>query len=1011
MTKTQVVTNTPSETLTGLMTLTCEDKKAEIRLKAYADMIVRNKHGRIVAVRFGGYPEHVRAMSDCICAGCTLTVDTGKEIISLVCDKPNGYHRRISHDGLYAESILYLKDDEPKSLSLTGDNGEETTVNAKRNVYIFCEDDTPTAIFRELDRKLSVPLIPEFQDYFLRELQNRKILNKMKVWSPTGSFAAYHLEVTENETEIAKILEDGLKNGHIQIPGAVLGMDSEFASITGFTDYLQTFAGKIAGRIQSSFTPLFNPETDEISERLKIADHHIAEHAGYHLYPAQLASAEALKRVLDVDNIAMIVAECGTGKSKIGAAALFAKQNRKSFNAVICPSHMCKKWVRELEETLPDTYAFILKSISDAHKAYEAYLAGDKSVYVIISKERARDGYMHCPAVRWSKNKCAYLCPDCGEIIEMDVFDSGTKYRVTANQFFFQRETGANHKCENCGSLLWTALNPDKTAPEDTPWVKLGEYGFVYRKFAGQHLSRTKSQKVIHELERLVENPDAICIAKGALRKTPISSYIKKKIRRLHGLIIDELHEYTGDSGQGQAMMELAGAAKMVIGMTATLINGYAMGMFRLLYRLKSNLMLMDNKAYKDSKIFCEEYGVIEKIYEVAQSKGEYNAMSRVRKVKKRERLLPGVSPLVYSRFLMNNAVFLSLNDMGTVLPEYEEIPVSLWLPDEIEKEYYRIEDELKKIMKNDRKIAKKIMSSYLNLLSAYPDQPYGQEPILHPETGEPLVSPADTADFNTVLPKDEKLLELVGQKVKNGERVIIYTAWTRLDTQQKLLKLLSEKGIRAKVLDVSVKAENREDWVTKQVGNGLHVLITNPSLVQTGLDLNDFTTLIFFNVAYNLFVFRQASRRSWRINQKAPRIEVYLFYYDGTMQYRAVKLMASKLAAATVIEGNITEEGLAALSDCQDMTTQLARELTKGIRDESSSSGGMDDLSESFKKMAVLKSPEQKAEAASKLQLPESKPYPIQASVLSFSSETKSKRKQTDLDESQISLFDLLAS
>ena len=228
------------------------------------------------------------------------------------------------------------------------------------------------------------------------------------------------------------------------------------------------------------------------------------------------------------------------------------------------------------------------------------------------------------------------------------------------------------------------------------------------------------------------------------------------------------------------------------------------------------------------------------------------------------------------------------------------------------------------------------------------------------------------------------------------------------MDTQQKLLKLLNEKGIPAKILDVSIKAENREEWVEKQVANGLQVLITNPTLVQTGLDLNDFTTLIFFNVAYNLFVFRQASRRSWRINQKSPRIEVYLFYYGGTMQYRATKLMASKLAAATVIEGNISDEGLAALSDCQDMTTQLARELTKGIRDENT----VDDLADSFKKMAVIKTPEQKAELQETTAIlqsaePERKTEKTPV-IVSF---IKPKGRQINADESQMSLFDLLAS
>ena len=67
-------------------------------------------------------------------------------------------------------------------------------------------------------------------------------------------------------------------------------------------------------------------------------------------------------------------------------------------------------------------------------------------------------------------------------------------------------------------------------------------------------------------------------------------------------------------------------------------------------------------------------------------------------------------------------------------------------------------------------------------------------------------------------------------------------------------------------------------------------------------------------------------------------------------MQNRAIRLMASKLAVAGIIEGNFTDEGFAAMSDCADMKTALARELTAGIKNE------VEDLSAVFKKMAILK-------------------------------------------------------
>ena len=87
---------------------------------------------------------------------------------------------------------------------------------------------------------------------------------------------------------------------------------------------------------------------------------------------------------------------------------------------------------------------------------------------------------------------------------------------------------------------------------------------------------------------------------------------------------------------------------------------------------------------------------------------------------------------------------------------------------------------------------------------------------------------------------------------------------------------------------------------------------------METGLDLNAFTTLFFYDTGYKLFTLRQASRRSWRINQTAPRVEVYMLYYAQTMQHKAIKLMANKLAAAGIIEGSFSEEGLAAMSECR---------------------------------------------------------------------------------------------
>ena len=515
------------------------------------------------------------------------------------------------------------------------------------------------------------------------------------------------------------------------------------------------------------------------------------------------------------------------------------------------------------------------------------------------------------------------------------------------------------------------------------PWLGIGGYGYIHRKFAARGLSTVKTDGMKKQAFAVMDNPDGIFPAQGAYRKFPLSRYIKHRFKKIDAYICDELHEYSGESAQGEAMAEIAGIAKKVIAMTATLINGYAKGTFYLLFRLKPRLMLADGFKYSDARKFCQRYGVVESIYETPERK--FNVASKNRTQKVREKFLPGISPIVYSRYLMENTVFLSLYDMAKDLPDYEEIPVACEMSESVEKEYRHMEDEFRTVMRKDRRLANKLLSPYLNLLTAYPDQPYGHAPVI---AGDFSIVPKDFTDE----PNDKlnNVLELVGKKVAAGERVIIYTAWVRLDTQPLLTDRLKEMGIKACILKQNVKAIKREEWVHKKLNEGMQVLITNPKLVETGLDLNDFTTLIFFNLSFNLYVLRQASLRSWRINQTAPKIEVYLFYFADTMQQRALKLMASKLAAATMIEGQLSEEGLAALSQNTDMTTQLARELASGIKES------VEDLTATFKKMAVKNDKKEKKAPLLKVIKPELPMLP---------------EPETATQDEQLTLFDLLAS
>ena len=998
----------------------------EVRLSAYADTIVYEQEGvakTLRAIRFGGYPEMVRAMADAVYAGAAIDAQIGgktEHILSQV----KRYQRQVIHDGVYAEATLLAIDDDQNETISSGeeDDAQETADLPPRKCMIFCPANDRDRLFEEVDRKTSVPLIPAFRDYVLDEMERHGILRKLTVISLREKLEAWVLECQKDDQNLISIVEDGLNSGAIAIPGKIADPNG-FDQVENVTGYLSAFGVTVAERIRSQFQPLFDPAAQPLSKEILAVNDYIRTHAGYPLYDAQLAVAESVKRQLQNSKCAFIVAECGSGKTKIGATAMAAAQAcrgaRKTFNIVLCPSHVANKWTRELAETLPDTAGVVVHSLTEFDRLYAQYEKGDKSIYAVISKEKARDGYMKMPAAVWNQRQKAFLCPDCMGVLEMPFSEGGASYMVKADSLWFRTEHSKNHVCPCCGAALWTACNPT----HKSEWVKIGGYGWVHRRRVLEHTGKTKNEAVLEKLNEIDQNPDGHYPAVGACRRYPLSSYIRRKYKgRLDGVVVDELHQYNNNSGQGDAMGEIFQAAKKVIGMTATLINGYSSGIFYLLYRVVPQLMVKDSKDYSAPDTFNSEYGVVENTYEEIDA--EYAANRRTQKRKTRTRQLPGVSPLVYSRFLLEHAAFLSLSDMGKDLPDYEEIPVPLDMEPEAAVEYGRIEHVLKKTLESDRKIANKILSAYLNLLTVYPDQPYDQPPLLHPISGDPIVEPAGCGSFETLGAKETAVLDIVRRKVENGERVLIYTSWVRTDSQKKLLKLLTGNGYRAEIMSEKVAPAKREDWVQKRLSSGMQVLITNPSLVETGLDLNAFTTLIFYSMGYKLFTLRQASRRSWRINQTAPRVEVYLLYFKNTMQHKAMKLMASKLAVAGIIEGSFTEEGLAAMSDVQDMTSQMAKELMQGIRDN------VEDIAASFKKMAVINPNRNRAEPAADQQTeaptqatvptPHLAPAPSHwiynpekaAELAALLEETqKAKRpKKQKIDENQLTLFDHVA-
>ena len=809
-------------------------------------------------------------------------------------------------------------------------------------------------VYEKLQMNTPVPMLRDWADYIARTLIRQRDLTELTVSKPKEvNFRAFRLSTSFRS--LFRIVSHGLQSGEITINGNQHPSE-QIQQVTGLDSYLNMFKDVLAEKIQSSFRPRFDPRTDSYSKKLRIFDA-LSREKGHGLYDAQKGVAEAMDRAMKEQNVGFICGEMGVGKSPIALAAIYAnKKGHGGTTVVLCPGHLVQKWKGEIEKWMPSADPFIVSHLKDL-QSLEPKIK-DKTrkrhLFLIMSKDVARGSYERRPAVIWSRVHNAFVCPECGQPVfyyertrhrqvnfGMRGFTKEYSDRLTGNKYCRNEITTWNEgkerwETKDCKAPLWTAHTRDEEKwvklPNGEGWVVAEHIPVLYDQLTrqareGGTLNREDS-RFLSALDKIMEQEEEGERVVKAPRKYTPAKYVKKYLKDyIDYLIADELHEYkSGSSLQGKAFGELVSSASKTLCLTGTLLNGYAEGIFHILYRCFPSIMRREGFDFQNYTVFSKTYGVVQRTDRYRFFNGRRG--SRLNR-NSGDTTLPGVSPLVFTRFLMETTAFIGLDDISSGLPSYAETPVPIEMDPELQQAYNALEQDLRNAVS---RAGIKIMGSMLQALSAYTDTPYRQPPIAHTDTGTILVTPPELEQRPRN--KEQRFLEIVDQAVANGEKVLVYYDWTnRTDLGTRLPQLLEERGYKSAWLrSESVSAAKREQWIKNRVEkDDIDVLICNPSLVETGLDLIDFTTIIFYQIGYNLFTMRQASRRSLRLTQTRP-VNVYFLYYQGTIQERALSLMANKLQAATAIEGKFSEEGLHAMSNTEDLLTQIANSVVQGI-------------------------------------------------------------------------------
>ncbi|MFG8691588.1 helicase-related protein, partial [Pseudomonas paraeruginosa] len=603
----------------------------------------------------------------------------------------------------------------------------------------------------------------------------------------------------------------------------------------------------------------------------------------------------------------------------------------------------------------PDTLLKLLKLRDQMGDAYDG-----RQEFFILGRVRMRMGF-HWRLACWKKRAAGgqllAACPDCGQVLE-DLEGN----LVTVEEF----ERGDRRRtCSSCRGALWTLIRPGKPdggnrratilksmcrIPTIGPVRAerlLNDFGedFLATMLVDNvsefiNLMDAKGDFVFSDrqakrMERSMANIE-FGFGEGGYQPT---EFIKRQLPNGYFdlLVVDEGHEYKNSgSAQGQAMGVLAAKARKTVLLTGTLMGGYADDLFYLLFRILTQRMIEDGyrpnargSMAPAAMSFMRDHGVLKDIY--TERDGDSHKTARGKKLSVRTVKAPGFGPKGIHRFVLPFTVFLKLKDIGgNVLPDYQEEFVDVPMAPDQASAYQRLAATLTAELR--QALARRdttLLGVVLNVLLAWPDCCFRPEIVKHPRSRDTLAFVPAIFGDEQLMPKEQALVDLCLEEKAKGRKVLAYTVYSGTrDTTSRLKKVLEQSGLKVAVLRASVDTARREDWILDQVDRGIDVLITNPELVKTGLDLLDFPTIAFLQTGYNVYTLQQAARRSWRIGQKHP-VRVVFFGYAGSSQITCLQLMAKKIAVAQSTSGDVPESGLDSLNqDGDSVEMALARQL-----------------------------------------------------------------------------------
>ncbi|USK41676.1 DEAD/DEAH box helicase (plasmid) [Cytobacillus firmus] len=832
--------------------------------------------------------------------------------------------------------------------------------------YILSFDADPGEGLRQIlgGGKYGLNILPEWKDIILNEFLRRGCIEEFKFYYDSAlfpdGFSIYKLNFSEEtgEQEADDIISEMISSGMLKFPKTGTGQAVE--SIEDLTQYMTTFMDDMVTKVSNKVTPGHDPMTDAIHPQISTYKRE--------LFPVQSHVTTAIAKVLKKQKVALIQGEMSTGKSTMMTAipdVVAAMSNKKGYFAcLMCPPSLTKKWPEEIKEILPHADVRVIERTEQLIEFHRKWTSQGrpkplKPTFFVISFTTMRGDCAMVPAVRFDYKKTVlqsesnslpyrfgYYCPSCGnahQVIEstaVETNEDGEEEEVQNKRTMDEDEFGtsrrlhnsknpANAFCSECGESLWTKKVP-------TRYQSIKDW-FKYERQIEHALKQ--NQPLVQQIQ--LSQPE-IPKKVGNPRRIASIEYIRRKMRWFFDITIcDEIHMLkSGMSAQGNSLGSLAAASKKLIGGTGTLFGGKAEDIYYTLWRLFPHLMVENGYAFNEVRKWNEEYGNIETTIYNQDDKGEYSNKQSRGGTRRTEKVLPGISPFVFSKFLVQNSVLVRLTDVWPDPVELINVPTILVdLDEDLKKHYNNMVSTFESAI-DGRDDGHKLYLPLTQTGIAYPDNPFTYPPFsIKTEDGDrDLIWSPDEFPKERILNKEKKLQEIIKGEIEEGRKSIVYVRDTGSsvegrDVRPRLQHILEQVGAKVCILDTSTTATNkRTEWLKKKIEKeGYDVCIVSQELVQVGLDLLCTPTLIFYQFSWSLFTINQAARRAWRIGQ-TEECRLYYLAYKETFQEQMATLIAQKNKAAGAINGEVSSDGLnAMLGDEGDLQSMLIESIKKG--------------------------------------------------------------------------------